>query len=73
MELTAEVLMATGRHAELIRVAEGILVEQPFHEGWWRRLVLALHHSGRTADALAAYERAASACVRSSGWIPELT
>jgi predicted ATPase/DNA-binding SARP family transcriptional activator len=63
MELTAEVLMSTGRHSEVVRVAEETLVEQPFHEGWWHRLVLALHHSGRTADALAAYERAAF-CLR---------
>ncbi|WP_426566214.1 BTAD domain-containing putative transcriptional regulator [Angustibacter sp. McL0619] len=58
-ELTAVTLAAAGRHADVVRLAESVLTEQPFHEGWWCKLVTALHHSGRTADALAAYERAA--------------
>ncbi|GLW05923.1 SARP family transcriptional regulator [Microtetraspora sp. NBRC 13810] len=48
-------LMARGRHSEAIAELRGLLVEHPFREGLWRRLMLALHHSGRQAEALLAY------------------
>jgi len=59
-EVAADAWLATGRHAEVITLVQGALTESPFHEGLWRRLMLALYRSGRSADALAAFDRAAA-------------
>jgi predicted ATPase/DNA-binding SARP family transcriptional activator len=60
-EIAVDSWLASGRHAEVIALAEEALAESPFHEGLWRRLMLALYRSGRSADALAAFDRAAAA------------
>lgn len=57
-ELEVDAFLSLGRHAEVISIVEAALVDNPFHEGLWRRLMLALYRSGRGNDALAAYDRA---------------
>ncbi|MFC4591478.1 AfsR/SARP family transcriptional regulator [Sphaerisporangium corydalis] len=47
--------VALGQHASAISELRGLLVEHPFREGLWRQLMLALHGSGRQAEALRAY------------------
>lgn len=50
--------LALGKHSELIPELEQLVVEQPLHEGWWSRLILALYRAGRQGDALGAARRA---------------
>lgn len=46
-----------GRHRELVGELESLVVDHPFREEFWARLMLALYRSGRQADALAAFRR----------------
>jgi predicted ATPase/DNA-binding SARP family transcriptional activator len=50
--------LALGRAAEIVDELEAAVAHYPFREQLWRLLMLALYHSGRQADALAAYGRA---------------
>ncbi|MFD1321080.1 AfsR/SARP family transcriptional regulator [Micromonospora sonneratiae] len=58
VELSADARVETGRYQEAIVELRGLLASDPLHEGWWRGLVLALHGSGRTAEALRVYGEA---------------
>lgn len=49
--------MALGRHQELIGELSGVVAEQPTHEGFWAKLMLALYRSGRRADALHGFQQ----------------
>ncbi|MCG5213147.1 BTAD domain-containing putative transcriptional regulator [Streptosporangium soli] len=46
---------ACGQQAEAVAEARGLLVDHPFREGLWQRLMAALHRDGRQAEALSAY------------------
>ncbi|WP_123602345.1 AfsR/SARP family transcriptional regulator [Micromonospora sp. Llam0] len=46
-----------GRHVELIAELRALATEQPECERVWWQLMLALHRSGRSAEALLAYQR----------------
>lgn len=46
-----------GRHREMVGELESLVVDHPFREELWVRLMLALYRSGRQADALAAFRR----------------
>lgn len=59
-EARADALLALGRAGEAVPVLETLAAEHPLREGLAERLVLALHRSGRRAEALAAYEQARS-------------
>jgi predicted ATPase/DNA-binding SARP family transcriptional activator len=50
--------LSLGRHASLVAELERLVAEEPLRERLWRQLVLALYHSERRAEALAAYNRA---------------
>ncbi|MGH8825468.1 MAG: BTAD domain-containing putative transcriptional regulator [Jiangellaceae bacterium] len=62
--------LALGRHAEVIPELERLVVDEPLHEGWWSRLMLALYRAGRQGDALAAARRARSALADELGIDP---
>ncbi|MDP9867633.1 MULTISPECIES: AfsR/SARP family transcriptional regulator [Streptosporangium] len=47
--------MARGEYTDAIGELRGLLKEHPFREDLWQRLMLALHWSGRQAEALHAY------------------
>ncbi|MFJ2033619.1 AfsR/SARP family transcriptional regulator [Streptosporangium sp. NPDC087985] len=47
--------MARGRYTDAIGELRGLLREHPFREDLWQQLMLALHGSGRQAEALRAY------------------
>jgi DNA-binding SARP family transcriptional activator len=55
VELAMEIRIGLGQHEVAAAELRGLLATDPLHEGFWRRLVLALHASGRTAEALRAY------------------
>lgn len=49
-----------GRHAELVGELSGLVREHPLRESLWAQLMLALHRSGRQADALRVYQEVRS-------------
>jgi predicted ATPase/DNA-binding SARP family transcriptional activator len=59
-----------GAHRELVAELEALVVEHPYREGLWERLMLALYRSGRQADALDAYRRARTALREDLGVEP---
>ncbi|MBK1783276.1 AfsR/SARP family transcriptional regulator [Prauserella cavernicola] len=56
VECRMDLLIGEGQAAAAAVELHGVLAEQPFRESLWSRLLLALHHSGRTADALLKYD-----------------
>ena len=53
-----DLLLASGRHAQVVAQAEALVAEHPTRERRWGQLMLALYRCNRQADALAAYARA---------------
>jgi DNA-binding SARP family transcriptional activator len=51
-----EAELAAGRHRQVIGELEALVGAHPLRERLWSQLMLALHRSGRQADALAAYQ-----------------
>ncbi|WP_433238085.1 BTAD domain-containing putative transcriptional regulator [Streptosporangium sp. CA-135522] len=47
--------MARGQYNDAVGELRGLLKEHPFREDLWQQLMLALHWSGRQAEALQAY------------------
>ena len=62
--------LSLGRHASLVAELERLVVEEPLRERLWRQLVLALYHSQRQAEAMAAYNRARTLLSESFGLDP---
>jgi predicted ATPase/DNA-binding SARP family transcriptional activator len=58
-EALAAALLAGGRPADAVAIAEGLVADEPLREGAWTVLVRALPGLGRPAEALRAYQRAA--------------
>ncbi|MFV1960678.1 MAG: BTAD domain-containing putative transcriptional regulator [Acidimicrobiia bacterium] len=58
VELRLDCELESGRAGPMIGELERLVVEHPFREGLWRRLMLALYRSGRQGEALGAYQRA---------------
>lgn len=52
------VLVNAGRNDQAIADAEAILAQEPLRESVWATLMIALYRTGRSADALAAFQRA---------------
>lgn len=58
IERRIEIELALGHHRRVISELRALVAEHPLRERYWYLLMLALHHSGWRADALAAYRRA---------------
>ena len=58
LEVSAEALLALGRHAVAAGELEGLVAAHPFRERLWGLHALALYRSGRQADALDTLRRA---------------
>lgn len=69
-EMLTEVRLALGQHAELIPELRANVAADPMHERLWEHLMLALHRAGRTAEALAAYQRARASITENLGIEP---
>ena len=65
-----DLLLALGRHLELVADLEASLADDRLGERRWRQLMVALYRSGRQADALRAYQRARRALVDALGVEP---
>jgi DNA-binding SARP family transcriptional activator len=57
LERRADLILDAGGHAELVAELNALTNAHPLREFLWSRLMLALHRSGRQAEALAAYQR----------------
>jgi DNA-binding SARP family transcriptional activator len=69
-EQRIEADLTLGRHAALVPELTELVDRYPFREGLCAQLMLALYRSGRQADALAAYRRAAGALAGELGVDP---
>jgi len=61
-----------GRHLELVGELSRLVAEEPLNEGFCARLMVALHHSGRSGDALAAYRLTRGRLIEELGIEPGL-
>ncbi|MET8681300.1 AfsR/SARP family transcriptional regulator [Streptomyces sp. NPDC004647] len=61
-----------GRHPELVGELRRLLAEDPLNEGFCARLMMALHRSGRSGEALAAYRRTRGQLIEELGIEPGL-
>jgi DNA-binding SARP family transcriptional activator len=59
-----------GRHADLVLELEALTAEHPLRERFHAQLMLALYRSGRTAEALAAFQHARQALADQLGADP---
>ncbi|MEU6246763.1 BTAD domain-containing putative transcriptional regulator [Glycomyces sp. NPDC047010] len=57
VERRTDLVLDAGGHAELIAGLADLTTRHPLREFLWSRLMLALHRSGRQAEALGAYQR----------------
>jgi predicted ATPase/DNA-binding SARP family transcriptional activator len=55
-ELRADAELALGHHAELIPELQTLTAAEPLRERFWAQLMIALHRSGRQAEALRAFQ-----------------
>ena len=62
--------LAIGQHEEVIGDIEALVGEHPLREGLWAQLMVGLYRSGRQAEALRAYRRAADTLVEELGIDP---
>jgi len=58
IEMLNEASLELGRHRELVSALYGLVREHPFHEAFYRQLMLALCRSERRADALVVFQNA---------------
>ncbi|MFE5584793.1 BTAD domain-containing putative transcriptional regulator [Kitasatospora sp. NPDC056531] len=59
-----------GRHLELVGELRRLVAEDPLSEGFCARLMLALHRSGRSGEALACYRAARNRLIEELGIEP---
>lgn len=64
--------MQLGRHLELVGELSRLVAENPLSEGFCARLMLVLHSSGRSGDALASYRRTRGQLIEELGIEPGL-
>ena len=70
VEARNDILLALGRHRELVGPLSQLVNENPLRERFHEQLMLALYRSGRQADALRAYEDARHVLVEELGLDP---
>jgi DNA-binding SARP family transcriptional activator len=54
-ERRVDLLLAAGRHVDLVPQLRHLTTHEPLREGLWCRLIVALYRCGRQAEALEAY------------------
>ncbi|MFB4270856.1 BTAD domain-containing putative transcriptional regulator [Nonomuraea sp. GTA35] len=70
LEECLELELRLGRHHEIAGELADLVAEHPLRERLCALLMLALHHDGRTAEALEAYRRTRTALVEELGLEP---
>ncbi|MFC0526086.1 AfsR/SARP family transcriptional regulator [Phytohabitans kaempferiae] len=69
-ERRLDLLLAAGRHADLVPLLRDLTAQQPLRESLWCRLMVALYRSGRQAEALEAYRCVRDLLVEQLGIVP---
>src|SRR5690606_10023681 len=69
-ELRIEADLERGQHDLLVPELTALVAAHPLRQRLYRQLMLALHRSGRTADALDVYRRARTTLVEELGLEP---
>lgn len=70
LEECIELELSLGRHRELVSELSALITEYPLREELTALLMLALHRSGRQAEALAVYRRTRRAMIEDLGLEP---
>jgi DNA-binding SARP family transcriptional activator len=70
LELRVEADFRSGRHHELVGELKSIVVDQPFHEGFYHKLMTALYRCGRRNEALEVYQQLRRRLVEELGIEP---
>ncbi|GHG42605.1 hypothetical protein Shyd_35620 [Streptomyces hydrogenans] len=70
LEQRIDIDLRLGRHREVIGELIAIVAQQPIHEGFHAKLMLALYQAGRRSEALLAYQGARTALARELGLEP---
>ena len=70
VEARNDLLLALGRHRDLVPALSQLIQRHPLRERFHEHLMLALYRSGRQADALRAFEHARSTLVEELGLEP---
>jgi len=70
LETRNDVLLALGRHRELVGELGRLIARHPLRERFHEQLMLAMYRSGRQADALRAFEHARTTLVDELGLDP---
>lgn len=71
VEERGSAMLAMGQHAEAITELTAVIADHPLREAAHGQLMLALHRSGRRADALAVYRRLRERIIEELGLEPE--
>lgn len=70
LEQWAQTLLCLGHYERLSTELRGLVAEWPLRERFWAQLMLALHRSGRQAEAHAAYARVRAVLAEELGVDP---
>jgi DNA-binding SARP family transcriptional activator len=70
LETLGEAELSLGRYTELVAELAPVMDEYPLHEAFCGLLMRALHHAGRTADALDRFRRLRAALADQHGLDP---
>ncbi|KQX49834.1 MULTISPECIES: BTAD domain-containing putative transcriptional regulator [unclassified Streptomyces] len=72
LEWSFDAELCQGRHHEAVAPLSTLAAEHPLREGFHRRLMLALHRSGRQAEAFSVYHRLRRSLVDELGTEPSV-
>lgn len=72
LELTVSASLALRRYQEAVALLSSLVSEHPLHESFYQKLMVALLHSGRRADALKVYQSARHTLMSELGLEPSL-
>ncbi|SFQ04401.1 DNA-binding transcriptional activator of the SARP family [Amycolatopsis arida] len=70
LELRIDADLRLGRHHSLLGELTGLVAQQPTHEGFQAKLMLALYRAGRRSEALHAYQQARTVLADELGLDP---
>lgn len=70
LETRIDAELRLGRHRGLVSELKGLISQHPLVEGFYARLMLALHHCGRRSEALSVYRSAHRTLAEELGLTP---